>query len=591
MASPNRELAAVFQRMADVLEVSGANRFRVIGFANASRAIDSMTRSVEGMSKKELVAVTGIGEGTADRILEFLDTGRVADHDELVAKVPAGVLDLMTIPGLGPKTVALLWKQGGVESLDDLTKKLAEPAHGGLEEIKGLGKKSLEKIQHNLAFKSQADTRMRLGRALPLAEGIVQRLRAVAGVQRISHAGSLRRGRETIGDVDILVAADADAGDRIFDAFVALPEVDEVILRGDTKASVRLKDRGLQVDLRIVPPAVYGAALMYFTGSKEHNVALRTRAIARGLKLSEYGLFDAGEEAGVGAGATARPQAAETEEQVYRALGLAWIPPELREDHGEIKSAEADELPQLITIDNIKADLHTHTVASDGVSTIEEMARAAAARRYHTLAITDHSKGQVQANGLSPDRLEKHIIEIREVAKRMEGTIQLLAGSEVDILADGTLDYPDSLLKELDVVVASPHAALSQEPEKATARLLRAIENPYVTILGHPTGRLVAKREGLSPDIHALCKAAAERGIAMEINANSYRLDLRDTHARVALDAGCKLAINTDAHGPGDFLQLRYGILTARRAGATAGDVVNTFSRAKLGSWLRSTRP
>ncbi len=583
----NRQLARLFQEMADVLEVTGANRFRVIGFANASRAIESMTQSVEGLKKSELIAVSGIGEGTAERILEYLETGRIADHDRLVAEVPAGVLDLMNVPGLGPKTVALLWKQGGVESLDDLKMKLESPGFGGLDEIKGLGKKKLENILHNLAFKRQADQRVRLGKAMPLAEGIVERMSHLGGVERVMYAGSLRRGRETIGDLDILVAADDSRAKGVSDAFVALPGVQEVLAKGESKTSVLLEG-GLQVDLRIVPPGVYGAALMYFTGSKEHNIAMRNRAIAKGLKLSEYGLFR--EDQAAGAKSKEAPVAAATEEEVYAALGLAWVPPELREDHAEMALAEAGELPDLIAIEDIKADLHTHTVASDGSCTIEEMARAAMERGYHTLAITDHSKGQAQANGLSVERLEKHIVAIREVAVRMKDRIQLLAGSEVDILSDGKLDYPDSLLKELDVVVASPHAALSQDPEKATARLLRAIQNPYVTILGHPTGRLVAKREGLSPDIHAVCKAAAARGIALEINANSYRLDLRDVHARVALDHGCKLAINTDAHGPGDFLQLRYGILTARRGGATAADVVNCMARGTLRGWIDSTR-
>ena len=338
----------------------------------------------------------------------------------------------------------------------------------------------------------------------------------------------------------------------------------------------------MQVDLRVVPEESYGAALMYFTGSKEHNVRLRERAISMGMKLNEWGLTKQDSEKVV---------AGKSEEDVYKALKLPWIPPELREERGEIALAEKDELPNLVELKDIKAELHTHTTASDGTWTIEQLATAAAERGFHTVAITDHSKGQVQANGLSNERLEKHIKAIRKVADKLKDKITVLAGSEVDILADGNLDYPDSLLKELDVVVASPHAALSQDPDKCTKRLLKAIDNPYVTVMGHPTGRLIGRREGLSPDMGALFKAAAQRGIAMEINANHWRLDLRDTHARAAIAAGVKLSINTDAHGQADLDQLQFGILTARRAGATKNDIINCMSKTAIVKWLKSTRP
>jgi DNA polymerase (family 10) len=321
---------------------------------------------------------------------------------------------------------------------------------------------------------------------------------------------------------------------------------------------------------------------MYFTGSKEHNVKLRERAMSMGYTLNEYALADKKDKT--------KQVATKSEEEIYKKLKLAWIAPELREDRGEIALSEKGKLPALIELKDIRADLHTHTTASDGRWSIEENALAMAERGHHTVAITDHSKGQVQANGLDDKRLVKHIEDVRKVAKKLKDKITVLAGSEVDILADGALDYPDELLAELDVVVASPHAALSQEPKKATARLLKAIENPYVTMIGHPTGRLVLRREGLSPDIEALCKAAADRGIALEINANHWRLDLRDTHARVALEHGVKLAINTDAHGPGDLDQLPYGVLTARRAGATKQDIVNCMTAATLKKWLKSTR-
>ena len=566
--------------MAAVGEVLGQDRFRVNAWRRASRVIGDLPRQVDqiGADLKALTGIEGVGKGTAERIVEFLETGRVKDHDELVAKVPAGLLELLDVSGLGPKSVALLWKEAGVESVDDLRAKLGT---GELTELPGFGPKKLENIGKSIAFAEKQVGRVRIGVAMPLAEGLVERLLSMKPVKKAAYAGSLRRGKETIGDIDLLVAVDpksSGGAEAVADAFVGFASVEDVLLKGSTKTSVRT-DAGIQIDLRVVEPAAYGAALMYFTGSKEHNVALRERAIKRGMRLNEYALKK-GEKI----------VASRTEEEIYKALGLGWIEPELREHHGEVALAERGELPKLITLGDVKAELHAHTTASDGKWSIHELAAAAAERGFHTVAVTDHSQSQPIANGLSPKRLEKHIKDVHAVAERLRDTITVLAGSEVDILADGSLDYPDSLLAELDVVVASPHNALSQDPGKATARLLKAIENPYVTMIGHPTGRLIGRREGLSPDMGALIAAAAERGIALEINANSWRLDLRDVHARAAIEAGVKLAINTDAHGPADLGQLRYGVLTARRAGATKKAVVNCMSRAALAKWLRSTR-
>lgn len=577
MPNNNAQLAAIFQRMADVMEIQGANRFKVIAFQKAARVLDDLTSDVATLPRDQLKSIEGIGKGTADRIGEFLDTGQIADHDEMVAAIPAGLFKLLDIPGMGAKTVALLWHEGGVTDLASLQ---AGIDSGELEKLKGLGKKKLENIAKNIAFAESAAQRTRLGEAMPIAEHIVVALREVKGVKKIDYAGSLRRGRETIGDIDILVGAAKKDAEKIAEAFVSLDLVDDVIIQGPTKSSIRTAN-GLQVDLRVVEPAAYGAALMYFTGSKEHNVKLRERAQQRGMTLNEYRLEDKD---------NGRAVASKTEQDVYAALDLKWIAPEMREDRGEIALAEKDDLPKLIELADIKAELHAHTTASDGRWSIRELAQAAAERGFHTVAITDHSKGQVQANGLDDARLEKHIEAVREAAAEMKDTIAILAGSEVDILVDGRMDYPDSLLKELDVVVASPHASLAQDPDKATKRLLRAIENPYVTIMGHPTGRLVLRREGLHPDMDALIAAAAERGIAMEINANHYRLDLRDTHARAAIEAGVKLAINTDAHGPADLDELRYGVLTARRAGATKNNVVNCMNKTALKKWIASTR-
>jgi DNA polymerase (family 10) len=574
----NRDLIVIFQQMADIMELLGEDRFRVNAYARVARAIEAMTvdLSTIGADAKAVCGIEGIGKSSADKICEYINTGQIQAHQVLVEKVPPGILPLMNIGGLGPKTIALLWREGGVDCLETLKQKLQTDELAGLPRM---GAKKLESLRKAVAFAQTAGGRVRIGKALPLAQWFVDQLRGMPGVLRAEFAGSLRRGRETIGDIDLLVASEEKDAAAISDAFAGLGVVAEVLARGATKTSIRTSG-GIQCDLRVVRPASFGAALMYFTGSKEHNVAMRERAIKRGCSLNEYGLTK--KDGTLVAGAT--------EEEVFKALGLAWVPPELREDHGELAQAEKNALPQLVTVEDIRAELHAHTIASDGAWTISELAEAAIARGFHTVAVTDHSKGQAQANGLNEARLERHIVDVRAAAAAMNGRIRILAGTEVDILADGRLDYPDSLLKELDIVVASPHAALTQEPEKATARLLRAIENPYVTIIGHPTGRMVNRREGLSPDMAQIIDAAARRGIALEINANHYRLDLRDTHARAALERGVKLAIDTDAHGESDLGELRYGVLTARRAGATAGDVVNCLSRDALDKWIRSTR-
>ncbi|MCX5662352.1 MAG: DNA polymerase/3'-5' exonuclease PolX [Planctomycetota bacterium] len=589
MAGTNQQLAALFQEMADVLQILAGDSFRINAFLKAARVIDELGQDVAqiGPDVKALTALEGIGKGTAGRIVEFLTTGKIKEHDELLAQIPPGLRQLLAIPGLGPKTIALLWKEADVTSLDVLRAKLQTDE---LAKLKGMGPKKIENLRKNLQFIESAGARVRIGQAMPIARELVEKLRQVEGVRQAEFAGSLRRGKETIGDIDLLVAADVPPqGDprqaedptarRISEAFLAIAPKGEVSGQGGTKTSVRTES-GLQIDLRIVPPDSFGAALMYFTGSNEHNIALRERAIKMGMKLNEYALLKGD-----------KPVAGRTEEEVYKALKLAWIPPEQREARGEVDVASAGPMPALITLEDIKAELHAHTTASDGLWSIMDLAQAAAARGFHTVAVTDHSKSQYQANGLSAERLEKHIVAIHAVAKQLKGTITVLAGSEVDILTDGSLDYPDSLLKELDIVVASPHAALSQEPAKATERLLKAMENPYVTIMGHPTGRLVSKREGLDPDIPKIAAAAAKRGVALEINANHYRLDLRDAHAKIALDAGAMLAIDTDAHGPADLNELTYGVLTARRAGARAEQVVNCLSREKLAAWLKSTRP
>ncbi len=576
--SANRQIAELLDRMAKVLELTEANRFRVIAHQRGARVIKDMTDDIADLAAagvKALTEVDGIGKGLAEKVVEFVETGKITEHDELVATVPAGVLAMMDIPGLGPKTVAVLWKQGGVDSVEQLKKRIDA---GDLEGLPGIGKKKLENIGKSIAFAESAGDRVRIGQAMPVASYFIELLGKQKNVRRVDYAGSLRRGKETIGDVDILVACD-DA-EAVGEVFRTARPVTEVLAAGATKSSVRI-EKGLQVDLRIVPEDQYGAALAYFTGSKEHNVALRQRAIDMGLRLNEYGLWRGDDDQ--------QPVAAQTEEDIYQALDLPWVPPALREDRGEIAAATKRTLPKLVELKDVRCELHAHTTASDGKMSIAELAAVAKERGFHTVAVTDHSVSQGQANGLDAERLEAHIEAVRAADASTRG-IRILAGSEVDILADGRLDYPNALLKQLDVVVASPHSALAQDPRKATARLLKAINNPYVQIIGHATGRLIGRREGLSPDMKALFKAAAENGTAFEINANPWRLDLRDTHAKAAIEAGVMLAINTDAHSAGDFDLLHYGVQTARRAWAEKKHVVNCMTEKKLGAWLLKKR-
>ncbi|TDJ56717.1 MAG: DNA polymerase/3'-5' exonuclease PolX [Planctomycetota bacterium] len=567
--SANAELAGIFQEMSAIMELTGANPFRVNAYARVARVLGDLTVDVADIAdKKQLVAIEGIGDGTAKKIIEYLDTAVVAAHKTLLDEVPQGLLELLKISGLGPKTVRVLWEQGGVTDMPSLIKKLDS---GDIEKLPRMGAKTVANIRESIAFAMRSGKRARLGQALPLAEQIVEYLRRVPGTTRVEYAGSLRRGRETIGDIDILASTDHPGA--LHDAFQTMPGVIKVLVAGETKSSIRLEPGG-QVDLRVVDIASFGAALLYFTGSKAHNVVLRERAVRMKMSLNEYGMTGRRE---VDAG---------TEASIYTALDLPYIPPELREDRGELALTET---PRLIEIGDIRAELHAHTVASDGRFTIETLARCAADRGYHTVAVTDHSQSSAQANGLSPERLIEHIEAIHDANTEIDG-ITILAGAEVDILADGRLDYDDALLARLDVVVASPHSTLRQDPDTATKRLLAAIRHPLVHVLGHPTGRILNRREGLHPDMTKLFEAAAEHNTAMEINANSLRLDLSDIHVRAAVQAGALIAVNTDAHQSEHFDELRYGIMTARRGWLEAEQCVNTWAAGKLMSWLRSKR-
>ncbi len=592
--STNTDISELFEKSADLMAVLGVNSFKVLATRKVARLLRDCPRNVEELaSSGELDNMPGIGQHSAEKIREYLRTGNISEFQQLAGEVPPGVLAMMNISGLGVKTAALFWREAGITTMDELRRRLDD---GSLLNLPGMGAKKLAKIKENLAYSTGQANRRRIGEALPIARDFCQLLQAIPGIVRTTFCGSLRRGRETIGDIDILVCSDAPVHQQIHTAVGRHPQVAQLLAVGETKISFRT-NLDMQVDIRVVPTPSWGAAMQYFTGSKEHNVRLREMATVKALKLNEWGLF---------AGDTAI--AGETEEGIYEALGLAWIPPEMREDRGEVTLAQnmlshapaqlkaafpfladAPSTWQTLQVADIRGDLHTHTIASDGTCTIAEMVAAAKHRGYEYIAITDHSKSQFQANGLSSQRLLDHIAAIHAVAREVHG-IRVLAGAEVDILADGSLDYEDDLLRKLDWVIASPHAALSQETDAATTRLVRAASHPLVHVLGHPTGRLVGKRRGLEPDMPRVVMAALRSGVALEINANDMRLDLRDTHVRLAVEAGVPLCINTDAHSIEDFSQIDYGVLTARRGWARKANILNTRSGVQLEQWMQARR-
>ena len=573
----NEEIAAIFAEMADIMEILGADPFRINSYRKVARVLAETTEDTAALAAAgKLQSLPGVGKGAAGRIEEILKTGRLEQHEDLRRRVPAGLLELLKVQGLGPKTAAKLWKQAGVTSIQQLAEALSSD-RARLEAVEGLGAKKLDQIAEALAFAAGAARRIRLDEA----EAIATRLRAAVEAskkpKRVVVVGSLRRRRETIGDIDILCQAGQRKAGAIIAAFTAADAVTKVLAKGSTKGSVIVAG-GTQVDLRVVPAKSFGAAMQYFTGSKEHNIALREIAQRAKLKLNEYGLFT---ESG-------KQVAGKDEEGIYRALGLAWVPPELREDRGELAAAAEGKLPRLVRLEDIRGDLHMHTDASDGRNSLEEMIEACRALGYQYMAITDHSKSQIQANGLDEDRLAEQVRAVRAAAKKYKDIV-VLAGIEVDILKDGRLDFSDDVLAELDFVTASPHSALSQRRPEATRRLIKAAENPHVDVIGHPTGRLINRRPGMEIDIVKLAQAAAANDTALEINAHPWRLDLRDVHVRAAIEAGAKLLICTDAHEAnpaGDLALMRFGVDTARRGWATAADVINTYPPAKLKKWL-----
>ncbi len=570
----NSDLAAVFEQIADLMELLGEDRFRVNSYRKAARILGDLTRDAAELEAAGMLTdVPGIGKGTAERIRQYLQTGRIEVHQELLTRIPEGLVEVLTVPGLGPKTVARLWRQAGVNSLADLRKAL-DHDRARLAAVEGLGNRKIQQIADALAFADASAGRIRLGLARQIAAAVIQHLAEVPGIGRIVAAGSLRRGQETIGDIDILAETTGQAAAGILERHATGPEVARVVARGDKKCFVQL-EQGVQVDLRVVQPDAFGAALAYFTGSKDHNVRLRELAVKRGWTLNEYGLFD---------GQT--HLAGTDEEGIYQALDLPQIPPPLREDRGEIQAARAGNLPRLVQPEDIRGDLHMHTNASDGVNTIDEMIAACRDRGYRYLCISDHSKSQVQAGGLDEQRLSQHAAAIRDQAAAFSDML-VLVGIEVDIFKDGSLDFDDRTLEALDFVVGSPHSALSQKRAAATARILRAIESPVVHCIGHPSGRLIGRREGMDLDIETIAAAAAEHDTALEINASDSRLDLRDVHVRAAIQAGAKIIINTDAHATDELDAMDYGVLTAQRGWARKEDIINTWTPEQLQTWLR----
>jgi|CXWL01.1.fsa_nt_gi DNA polymerase (family 10) len=564
----NSELARALDRIADLLELDEADGFRVNTYRRTARTIRGVTEDIAVVAaENRLTDLPGIGKSTAQKIQQFVTTGHIDVLDELDAKYPPGLSRLMQIPGMGPKKAALVHSQLGVTDVEGLKRIIAS---GELEKLPGLGAATVKKIAEGLKFQESFGERTPLGIALPVAEVFAQKIRELPGVARAEIAGSLRRGMETIGDIDILCAA--CPCEPVLQAFIKFHGVKNVLAAGPTKASVVAEmenGREIQIDLRAVENESYGAALQYFTGSKEHSVRLRERAIARMWSLNEYGLWDG----------KIRVAGAE-EEEIYSKLGLPFIPPEIREDRGEF---DLKSTPQLVTLADIHGDLHLHTKASDGRFTIEEMAVAARGLGYAYIAVCDHSKSSTIANGLTIERMREHLDAIREADKRIDG-IGILAGCECDILPDGSMDYPDEILAACDWVVASIHSGITRTTKglSPTDRTLAAIENRWVSAIGHPTGRLIHERPAMEIDMDAVVKAAARTGTILEINANWHRLDLKDVHARQALAAGVDLVINTDAHHMEEYRQMRYGVFTARRAGATPGRVVNCLSQNDL---------
>ncbi|HMH84027.1 MAG TPA: DNA polymerase/3'-5' exonuclease PolX [Gemmatimonadales bacterium] len=571
----NPDIARLFDEVADLLEIQDANPFRVRAYRNAARTIRDYPEPIADLVRagtKDLTEIPGIGDDLAEKIADLVTRGELALHTELARKLPAGLLDLLRIPGLGPKRVKLLYKKLKVKSAADLARALDA---GKVRKLKGFGPKMEEKIRAGLGQAQATERRMLLNEAETQANAVVAYLEAGGGIQQIAVAGSYRRRRETIGDLDILVTS--DDGSKAMDRFVGYRDVAKVVSKGDTRATVILRG-GLQVDLRAVEPAAYGAALQYFTGSKAHNVELRKIAQEQGYKLNEYGLFKG-----------TRRVAGQTEAEIYAKLGLDWMPPELREARGEIALAREHRLPRLVELQDIRGDLQMHTSATDGKGTIDDMAHAARALGYQYIAITDHSKRVSMARGLDPKRLREQWKAIDTWNATSRG-FTILKSIELDILENGTLDLPDDVLADADYVVATIHYGINQSQEELTRRLVGAAEHPWVDAIGHPTGRLLGKREPYLIDFEALTRACVTAGCLLEVNGHPERMDLPDTLAAGAKQHGARFALSTDSHQPNNLSFMKYAVDLARRAGLEAGDVLNTRPLPEFRKALKRAR-
>ena len=578
----NKAIAGLLYETADLLEIDGQDSFRVRSYRNAAAAIEALPQQVADLIQepKKLLEIQGIGKGMQANLVQLFKDGTIEAHSDLLKKYRPSMLELLKIQGLGPKTIALIWSAYQVSDLEGVEKLARE---GKIRTLPRMGEKHELKLLKAIEDYRRIAGRFLLDTAEELAEKLVEHLLAAPGVEKVTPAGSLRRGRETVGDLDILVTGKAcmadEARQKLIEHLLRFPGLMDVIAQGENKVSFRHRN-GMQVDVRLLPPESFGAAMQYFTGSKAHNVALRQRALKMGFTLNEYSLASLEDE---------KPVARKTEEEIYAKLKLDFIPPELRENLGEIEAAASHTLPALLTLSDIRGDVHMHTVETDGRCTIEEMAEAARERGYEYMAITDHSKNLAFANGLTDERALAHIERIRAVEKKMKG-IRIFAGIEVDILGDGELDLSDSVLEQMDIVIASVHSQFNQDRATMTERLLKAIANPNTSLIGHPTGRLLLRRDAYQFDLDAVLKAAAKHKVAMELNSYPDRLDLNDVHLRLAKQHGVKIVINTDSHHTSHMEKLRYGVTQARRAWLKKEDVLNTlpvakFARAMKHAW------
>lgn len=572
----NADVAAAMNEIAELLELKGESSFRIRAYENAARTLGNLPEDIRTVAAEgRLRDIKGVGEALALKINELLDTGHLQYLENLRAEFPSGVRTLMSVPGVGPSLARRAYSELGVDSLEGLR---AAAESGALAALPGFGEKSAENVLRALGRVKKRENRISIGRAIPLVEEVIAALDASNFIGRLAPGGSVRRWSPTVGDIDVL--GTSSEPEQAMDAFVELPNVAQVLGHGATKSTV-ITDAGLQVDLRIVPDEEYGSLLQHFTGSKQHNIELREYALARGLSLNEYGITEQ---------STGDVRRFADEREFYSALGLQWIPPELRQGEGEIEAARTGSLPNLVTVPDIKGDLHVHSTWSDGTAPIEEMAEAARARGYRYIAITDHSAGIGVAHGLSVERLLEQIELIHRLNEQIDG-ITLLTGTEMEIRRDGSLDFPDEVLARLDWVIASVHSGFNQSEEQITHRIVSAIENPHVDCIGHPTGRLIGKREPYAVDLEAVFRAAARTGTVLEINSFPERLDLVDAHARRAIQLGVTLAVNTDAHAPVHYDNIRYGVAMARRGWAEPGNVLNTRPLPELVERVRSASP